>query len=119
MAAAWAVREALAWLKLREGLPILSSALDARGNNSSISVPLHTDNQATAAMLTNPMATQRSKHIATQYSFAREAVQRGQVSVHYVASEQQVADVMTKSLPVVKFQQARAALGVKPVEATI
>lgn len=106
MAAAWAVREALAWLKLEEDrLP-----LGAHG-----AMPLYTDNQATLAMLTNPMATQRSKHISTQYRFARESVESGQVQVHYVRSQQQVADVLTKNLPAPKFSSAREALGVKSI----
>ena len=100
------MREALAWLKLQEDrVPVMQDS----------AVPLRTDNQATLSMLTNPMATQRSKHISVQYRFAREAVERGQVLVSHVSTQQQVADVLTKNLPAPKFLAAREALGVKPV----
>ena len=106
MAAARAVHEALAWQKLREDqMPVLHTS----------SAPLYNDNQATLSMLNNPIATARSKHISTQYRFAHEAMENGQVHVSHIPSEQQVAKFMTKDLPQPKFIAARDALGVKQV----
>lgn len=122
-AAAAAVREAAAMRKLNTDLPLLntnSKAFSTASSSnpaacSSSTVPLCTDNQATAALLHNQVSNHRAKHIGVQYSFAREAVERGEVAIHYVPSGEQLADILTKPLQVAKFSAARAALGVLPV----
>jgi len=121
-AAAAAVREAAAMRKLNADLPLLNSntnSLHAASSSnpaacSSSTVPLCTDNQAAAALLHNQVSNHRAKHIGVQYSFAREAVERGEIAVHYVPSGEQLADILTKPLQAVKFSAAREALGLYP-----
>ena len=54
------------------------------------------DNQGTIALARNPVNQQRSKHIDVRYHFLREAVANGVVEPHYVPSNNNVADVLTK-----------------------
>jgi hypothetical protein len=108
MAAAWAVCEALFLRKLDEDLPLLRADDYAA---SGVSLPLFVDNQAAVALLCSPQQTQRSKHISVQLAFAREAAERQEVSVHYIPSQEQVADAMTKALPATKIGKAQQSLG--------
>jgi hypothetical protein len=42
----------------------------------------------------------RLKHIEIRYHFIRDWVQRGTVQLQYVSTDDQVADILTKALPV-------------------
>lgn len=46
----------------------------------------------------NPVFHSKIKHLDTDYHFVREKVQKGDISVHYIPTEDQVVDVFTKGL---------------------
>ena len=52
------------------------------------------------------------KHIEIKYHFIRDMVQRGALKLQYVATEEHIADVLTKPLARVKFEYFREKLGV-------
>ena len=54
----------------------------------------------------------RSKHIEIKYHYIRDMVQRGAVKLLYVATEEHIADVLTKPLARRKFEYFRERLGV-------
>ena len=58
----------------------------------------------------------KSKHIDIKYHYIRDMVQRGVVKLQYVATEDQIADVLTKLLARVKFEYFREKLGVLQIE---
>ena len=64
----------------------------------------------------NPMFHDKSKHIEIKYHYIRDMVQRGTVKLQYVATEEQIADVLTKLLARVKFEYFREKLGVLQIE---
>lgn len=61
------------------------------------------DNQAAIKLISNPVLHQRSKHIDVKYKFIREKVEQGLLKVQYVQSSNQLADFLTKALPLQKF----------------
>lgn len=73
---------------------------------------IHEDNQACISVAEDDKMTKRLKHIDVRYRFVQDAVQRGTICLEYVASENQVADIMTKGLPRVQFEKLRSLLGV-------
>ena len=70
------------------------------------------DNQSGIRLLDNPMFHDRSKHIDTSYHFIRDMVQRGAVRLHHIGTDEQVANILTKSLGKVKFLTFREKLGI-------
>ena len=61
----------------------------------------------------------RSKHIKIKYHYIRDMVQRGAVKLQYVATDEQIADVLTISLARVKFEYFKERLGVLQIEDTL
>ena len=57
------------------------------------------DNQGCIAMTKNPTQHKRTKHIDIRYHFVRDAAARGDIKLRYIATEDQVADLLTKSVP--------------------
>ena len=45
----------------------------------------------------------RTKHIGLKYHFFREHVARGTVTIQYCNTADQMADIFTKGLPIIKF----------------
>ena len=58
----------------------------------------------------------KSKHIEIKYHYIRNMVQRGAVKLLYVATEEQIADVLKKPLARLKFEYFKERLGVLQIE---
>jgi hypothetical protein len=56
------------------------------------------DNQSCIKMTKNPVFHDRSKHIEIRYHYIRDMVQRGALKLHYISTDEQVVDVLTKPL---------------------
>ena len=69
------------------------------------------DNKSAIQLCKNLVFHDRTKHIETQFHFIRECVQDGRITVDYIHTGEQLADIMTKALPQVKFQELREKLG--------
>ena len=65
---------------------------------------IYCDNQSCIELTENPVFHDKSKHIEIKYHYIRDMVQRGAVKLQYVPKEEQVADVLTKPLSHVKFE---------------
>ena len=103
MAASAATKEAL-WL---------SSLLGSLGRTAT-TVPILTDNQASLSIITNPISSQRSKHIDVHRHFARERSTMGHVRFIYCPTGEMVADCLTKAVPLVTLDYCREHMGMRP-----
>ena len=54
----------------------------------------------------------RTKHINVKYHAIREAERTKEVNLSHCSSDEQLADIMTKTLPKNKFETLRSRLGV-------
>jgi hypothetical protein len=59
----------------------------------------------------NPVFYERSKHIRIKYHFIRSCLEEGSVKASHISTEDQLADILTKSLGRVKFHELRAQIG--------
>ena len=73
---------------------------------------IHCDNQSCIKLMENPVFHERTKHISIKYHFIRDWVQKGVVKLEYITTDEQVADILTKSLPRGKHVHFRDKMGV-------
>jgi hypothetical protein len=74
---------------------------------------LFIDNKSAISLSKNPVFHDRSKHIDLRYHFIRECAEVGKVEVKYVNTEEQLADILTKPLGRIRFQELRSKIGMK------
>jgi hypothetical protein len=70
------------------------------------------DNMAAIALAKNPVHHDRSKHIVVKYHFTRECVERGDIELVQIGTDEQLADTFTKALSRLHFQEIRRKIGV-------
>ena len=70
------------------------------------------DNIGATQLSLNPVMHSKMKHIAIDLHFVRDFVQRGQLHVAHVHTDDQLADLLTKPLARSRFQQLRSKINV-------
>jgi hypothetical protein len=88
-------------VKLLPDLGIETGVVDIRG-----------DNQSTLAVISNPISSDKTKHIDTIHHFTRERVEMGEVKFSYCSKEEMVADILTKAQERNKLEKFRSMMGV-------
>jgi hypothetical protein len=83
-------------------------ALDLRYpfNGSQILI----DNKSTIHWLQGESVSTNTKHVETRLFKMRQLIKSGNINLEYVKSEENVADILTKSLSVKKFRKLRGIL---------
>lgn len=76
------------------------------------------DNKSAINMEKNPVFHDRSKHIDISYHFIIECVEKKEIVIKHVSTEEQRADVLTKSMSTTKFERMRALLGLRNLQKT-
>ena len=74
------------------------------------SVPLYCDNQSAIRLAENPVFHARTKHVEVHYHFIREKVLQEDIEMRQVKTNDQVADLFTKSLSTGKLEIFRCLL---------
>ena len=69
------------------------------------------DNHSCIKLTENPVFHDRSKHIEIKYHFICGCVQWGAVKLEYISTDEQVADILMKSLPRGKHVYFRDKMG--------
>ncbi|KAJ0530831.1 putative RNA-directed DNA polymerase [Helianthus annuus] len=75
---------------------------------------VYCDNISAIYLSGNPVQHQRTKHIELDIHFVREQVQKGYIRVLHVPSRHQIADIFTKGLPRILFDDFRTSLSIRP-----
>nr|GEX35581.1 copia protein [Tanacetum cinerariifolium] len=74
-------------------------------------VPIMCENQGAIDLSKNPVQHSRTKHIEIRHHFLRDNIQKGNISIEKVASENNIADIFTKPLKREVFNYLRLRLG--------
>lgn len=82
------------------------------GMKQTEAIVINCDNQAALAIAVNRVYHERMKHVVIDHHFVREHVKNGEINPTYVRSQQQLADVFTKILPVAHHEHLLDKLGV-------
>jgi hypothetical protein len=80
------------------------------GFSQSRPTPLYSDNQSAIRLVQNPEFYKRTKHIDVVFHLIREFQTRGDISVSYVPTRLQLANILTKALTPDVFHKLRSAL---------
>ena len=68
------------------------------------------DNNGAIGISREYYTSRRAKHIDVRYHWCRQAISTGSVSLEYIASSDQLADLFTKNLPSSIFCRLRASM---------
>ena len=81
----------------------------------SVGEPLsiYCDNNGAIAQAKEPRSHQRSKHILRRFHLIREIIERGDIKICRVATEENVADPLTKPLPQGKHDAHARSIGIR------
>ena len=71
------------------------------------------DNKSAIELAKNLVHHERRKHIDVRFYFIREYFKEGNVRTSHVASQDQVADIITKPLPTMLFENCKIMIGMK------
>ena len=72
---------------------------------------IHEDNQGAIALSKNPTSHSRTKHIDIKYHYVRDLITRNEINVIYCPSNNMIADLFTKGLPRIQYEQLRGPYG--------
>ncbi|KAE8669333.1 hypothetical protein F3Y22_tig00112249pilonHSYRG00290 [Hibiscus syriacus] len=75
-------------------------------------IPLYCDNQSAIRLAENLVFHARTKHVEVHYHFVREKVLQEEIEMRQIKTDEQIADLFTKSLSVGKFEHFRRQHGV-------
>ncbi|WVZ98142.1 hypothetical protein U9M48_043614, partial [Paspalum notatum var. saurae] len=73
-------------------------------------IPILCDSSSTISVAKNPVLHSRTKHIDVRYHFLRDNYEKSMIDIVKVASENQVADILTKPLDLETFARLRGEL---------
>jgi hypothetical protein len=66
-------------------------------------VPLLCDNESAIKIAHNPVQHNKTKHIEIRHHFIHDHVNRGEINLSYVGTQDQLADIFTKPLDEARF----------------
>jgi hypothetical protein len=79
------------------------------------STVIYCDNQRCVKLSENPVFHDRSKHIEIKYYFICDKVQKGEVILQYISTDEQTTDILTKPLSKIKLAYLRDQLGLMEI----
>ena len=94
MALTHATREAI-WLR---------SSLTELHFPPTSATPIYVDNQAAISFANNQDFHMRTKHIDIRHHFCREKIASGEITINYIHTSDNLADLFTKALPTPRHQ---------------
>jgi hypothetical protein len=75
-------------------------------------VPMACDNQAAIKFIKSGIPKAKTKHIDIKHLHTHDEDKKGNVDFHYIESQNNLADIMTKPLPVPLHQELTRKLGI-------
>nr|GFB45428.1 retrovirus-related Pol polyprotein from transposon TNT 1-94 [Tanacetum cinerariifolium]GFB76833.1 retrovirus-related Pol polyprotein from transposon TNT 1-94 [Tanacetum cinerariifolium] len=79
-------------------------------------VPIFCDNTSAIAISNNPILHSKTKHIDIRYHFIRDHILKGDIKLHFIPIEYQLAYIFTKPLDEPTFTRLKALLGMLNID---
>ncbi|KAK6139031.1 hypothetical protein DH2020_027229 [Rehmannia glutinosa] len=74
-------------------------------------IPIMCDNTSVIAITQNHVLHSRTKHIDVRYHFIRDHVEKKDITLEYISTDKQLADIFTKPLCESRFEELKHELG--------
>ncbi|KAK6160530.1 hypothetical protein DH2020_003911 [Rehmannia glutinosa] len=74
-------------------------------------IPIMCDNTNAIAITQNPVLHSRTKHIDVRFHFIRDHVENKDITLEYISTHKQLADIFTKPLRESRFEELKHELG--------
>ena len=82
-------------------------------NNEQLKAKVMVDNKSAITLSKNPVHHSRTKHIDTRHHFIRQCVEDMKIKTGFIRTEDQLANIFTKALGRLKFQEMRCLIGIR------
>ena len=92
-------------LAIKEAVFCSNMLIEPGSGKKAEKVPLYIGNTATLHVIGNRAYSSRTKHIALRFFYIRELVSEGKMTIRYVSTEDNLADIGTKHLTKQRLQQ--------------
>ncbi|KAI3681360.1 hypothetical protein L6452_36153 [Arctium lappa] len=79
-------------------------------------IPIYCDSTSAIAIANNPVLHSKTKHIEIRYHFIRDHVMNGDIELHFIPTDFQLADLFTKPLDETRFNFLISELGMLNLE---
>ncbi|GJV26490.1 hypothetical protein Tco_1379185 [Tanacetum coccineum] len=79
-------------------------------------VPIFCDNTSAITISNNPVLHSRTKHIDIRYHFIRDHILKGDIELHFIPTQYQLADIFTKPLDEPTFKRLIVELGMLNID---
>ncbi|GJZ84398.1 hypothetical protein Tco_0649737 [Tanacetum coccineum] len=79
-------------------------------------VPIFCDNTSAIAISNNPVLHSRTKHIDIRYHFIKDHILKGDIELHFIPTQYQLADIFTKPLDEPTFKRLICELGMLNID---
>ncbi|GJY11062.1 hypothetical protein Tco_0379247 [Tanacetum coccineum] len=80
-------------------------------------VPIFCDNTSAISISKNPVLHSRTKHIDIRYYFIRDHILKGDIELHFIPTQYQLADIFTKPMDEPTFKRLIVELDVEGLPA--
>jgi hypothetical protein len=70
------------------------------------------DNTSVISIAKNLVFHKRMRHLEMRHNFLRDHVEKGDIEMRYIDTEEQLADIFTKPLDVYRFTDLQREIGV-------
>ena len=104
--------EYIAAVKAGNEILWMCNILNEMGYSSKLPLPLHIDNQSALSVTKNPEHHGWMKQLDLSFFWLRNVVDRKQILPSHISGAEQVADLLTKPLPLSKVQFCRQNMGI-------
>ena len=97
----------------------LRKLLNDLGRKQEGPTTIYCDNMSVIALTKNPIFHARSKHIELRHHFIRDLVQKEEIQLEFISTNEQPADMLTKPITTKKFLKFRDMLGLIVLEGNL
>ena len=94
----------------------MKGILEHIGVNNCERIDICCDNSSSIKLSKNPVMHRRTKHINVRYHYLHDLSSQEVVKLVYCRTQNQIADIMTKSIKLDQFLKLRKLLGVQSID---